>query len=728
MKRIVLAVGLVLLSVLTLVRGADPVPIQELREVYFDYLQRISPREYQPLPVRVVDIDEDSMASLGQWPWPRDTLAALVRRLNELGAAAIVFDVIFAEPDRMSPSAILSHLSDMDVTVPKVGLDSLAALDTDQMFAQAISEAPVVLGLAQAGGEPRDPAPAKAGLVSIGSEPLAGVAPLVSATNIVPRLQQATAGVGVISVAPTGDSNVIRKVPLLWRSGAGFYPALSMEALRVATGESTFVAQGAADIAGYMETFTVGGFVIPTLPDGQLWVRYRLDDPELYVSAKDVLDSELSPEIAGKLEGNIVFIGTSAAGLVDIRTTALRQSVAGVSIHAQIIEQILLGDYLIRNDVIDALEIFIFVALGLIVLSTMTWFGPMVSISAGTATGALVVLGSWIAFSRQGILFDATYPLVGGFLAFSGLAAYQFIVADRDKRLIRKSFSHYVAPGILDQIERTGHALELGGVNRPVTVMFCDIRNFTPLSESMSAMDLVTLLNKLFTELGSQILSEDGTIDKFIGDAIMAFWNAPVENEHHRRLAGNAALSMRKALSHFNMDREHVPISTAIGISSGIACVGNIGSRDRFNYSVIGDTVNVAARIEAACRHVEYDILLTEEAAEGLPGYALLEAGRLDLKGKSDRMHAYILVGDEAMAQSTDFIELRRLYCRFLEELTAKGEMDNALIEQCCELGSRIEPGLPAFFQRIPRRAVDLRGLTPADMALPNVKKPLELT
>ena len=270
-----------------------------------------------------------------------------------------------------------------------------------------------------------------------------------------------------------------------------------------------------------------------------------------------------------------------------------------------------------------------------------------------------------------------------------------------------------MSPGILDQIERTGRQLGLGGVNRTVTVMFCDIRNFTPLSETMSANDLVTLLNGLFTELGGKILGTEGTIDKFIGDAIMAFWNAPVENKNHRRLAATAALQMRHALDGFNKAGTHKPIATAIGISSGIACVGNIGSKDRFNYSAIGDTVNVSARIEAACRHVDYDILLADGVADGVRDMAMLDAGELDLKGKSALTHTCILVGDAEVAAGPVFQELHGLYQQFIDELCQSGEMDMGLIAKCSKVGQTIEPGLVTFFERLPKRANDLHGLRP---------------
>ncbi len=237
--------------------------------------------------------------------------------------------------------------------------------------------------------------------------------------------------------------------------------------------------------------------------------------------------------------------------------------------------------------------------------------------------------------------------------------------------------------------------------------MFCDIRNFTPLSEGIKADAMVKLLNNLFTKLGGQILDRNGTIDKFIGDAVMAFWNAPVEVDNHRELAAMAALDMRRALVSFNSEDDHPPVAVAIGINAGIACVGNIGSRDRFNYSAIGDTVNVAARIEAACRQVEYDILLTDTMAEGVTHMATLASGNLVLKGKSSRLATAILVGDERLATTADFRRLAEMHEKLVSGFAQSGNIDQELREACLKLGVQIEPGLRAFYEKIAQRAAD---------------------
>ncbi len=333
MRRIVLAVGIFLLAILIFVRGLDPLPVRELRETYFDYLQTLSPREYVPLPVRVVDVDEASLEQYGQWPWPRDRFAEMTEKLTNYGAAVIIFDVIFAEPDRMSPSSLVSRFSNLQANLDQQEIEALASLDTDAMFADAIAQSRVVLGIALSKGVTTELQRSKAGFVEIGDQPGLGAPYLRTPTPILPVLTNAAAGIGAVSVNPLDGSTIVRTVPLIWTSDAGYYPSLSLEALRVAFGASTYVLQGAANIPGFLETVNLSDLSIPTLPDGQLWVHYRHESPELYVSAKDVLAEGYDPVLADKLQGNIVFVGTSAAGLLDIRTTALREPVPGVSIH-----------------------------------------------------------------------------------------------------------------------------------------------------------------------------------------------------------------------------------------------------------------------------------------------------------------------------------------------------------------------------------------------------------
>lgn len=705
-----IAVGVLLLVLMVGIRILDPYPVRAVRLFFFDYAQRIEPREKTALPVRVVDIDDGSLAVLGQWPWPRDRIGTLVTRLvKDYGAAAVVFDILFSEPDRLSAARVLARPDIASLLKAPPKPEQIDLLDNDRRFARAMSEAPVVLGIAAAPTDLRTTVPGKAGVVQIGAEPGQGLIALGATTALVPALWEAASGVGGINISPFGESDVVRTVPLMWNTPSGILPGLSIEALRVALGQSTIVINGPPEAPGVTTSVQVGDYEIPTTPDGQIWVRYRHDDAGLYIPARTILAAGYDPAIRQRLEGNIVFVGTSAAGLLDIRTTPLGENVPGVSIHAQILEQILTGDYLIRDDYVAGLEIIAFICLSGIVVAVMSMSGPAVSMLAGGISALIVLVIAWVFFQR-GYLFDATFPMFGGFGVFLVLASYQFIIADREKRLIRKSFSHYVAPSVLKEIEKSGHELELGGQVRNLTVMFCDLRNFTPLGETMPPADLVSMLNNLFSQFSDCVLDAQGTIDKFVGDSIMAFWNAPLETEDHRRMACMAALNIRKALVEFNAPRREAGLpllAVGIGLCSGPACVGNIGSRQRYSYSAIGDTVNVAARMEASCRYVGYDVVISEQTRDGIAGMAVLPAGRIGLKGKSDRVPLHVLVGDAGVAAGPAFAELQALHQELVEQVARAKGFDQRLFERCRAEAVRLEPGLGRFYDKLPERVND---------------------
>ena len=709
MDRTQFILGLVLLIGLVFIRLWDPYPIQAGRNFYFDSLQQIKPRPYQDVGVRVVDIDEASLRELGQWPWPRDVVADLVTQLQAYGAAIVVFDVLFAEADRYSPSNFLQRNALSDLGLPDGARKNLQQTDFDSQLAETFLNIPVVLGIART---PEIDQPTEAPLADVieFGDNLIDVLPVMGAsTTIVPVLKNASAGVGSVSVDPFGQANVVRTVPLVWNGSQGPVPSLALEAIRVAFGESALVLWGTEGSQGVIDAIGVGDIDIPTLPDGQIWVKFRPDNFDLFISAHRVLEKEHNADLSQKLDGSIVFVGTSAAGLLDIRATALGQSIPGVSIQAQIVEQILLGTYLKRTDWIEGMEILALILLGAVVGYRMTLSGPVWSFLTGFVSAVLVVLVSWLSYTTYGVLFDATFPLVGGFLAFATVAGYQFVVTDMDKRQIRRSFSQFVAPTVLDQIEKSGYQLELGGVTKPVTVMFCDVRDFTALSETMDATKLVALLNELFDKLSREILDQEGTIDKFIGDSVMAFWNAPTKVTDHAARACRCAIQMRSAIKAFNQSRAGPPIRIAVGISTGNACVGNVGSQSRFDYSVIGDTVNVAARVEAACRDVEFDIVAAENTIDMTQDLAVLFAGNIDLKGKTNLTRVYIVLGDETLSQSEAFKEVKHHHDALLAAIETglgKGTIEDRRLV-CLEKAQKLNLDLTGFYEKIPLRLTD---------------------
>lgn len=709
--------GIVIVILLTLLRIADPFPVQVLREIAFDFYQRLHPRPAAEYPVRVIDIDEKSLAELGQWPWPRDRLATLADRLTELGAAAIGFDVLFPEPDRMSPSRIAA-------TLP--GVDAATLPDYDAIFAQALARSPSILGFSRTtSGKPLAGGP-KGGFAISGPDPSNGIPFLTGAAAPIPILRDAARGLAALSLNSQLSTSAVRRIPMLWTNGDQLFPTLSLEALRVAMGIGAIVVFGDTAAEGYVDGLKVGEFTVPLTSEGDLWLYYSRPRPELTISAADILGRNYQ-QFADSISGNIVLVGTSASGLLDLHNTTLGDNVPGVTIHAQAVEQILSGTYLSRPDWVAGLEIVSFLGLGAVLVVVVLLLGPI----AGLLAGALCLVGaigvSWWMFITQGAMLDPSFPLIGLTLLYLALVFSRFLTTDRAKRQIRRAFGYYVAPSLLSEIEKNGDRLKLGGDVRQITVLFSDMRGFTSLSERLEPKRILTILNTLFGALGAEIVGQLGTIDKFIGDAIMAFWNAPVDVPDHQRMALTAALGMRQKLADLNRkDAFHLKATRApvdalgigIGISTGEALVGNMGLETRFDYSALGDTVNVASRVESACKEVGYDILASEPVRDAVPDFALLEAGALALKGKTDRVRIYLVVGNAELAKTGAFSLLRTTHAETLEALRTGQDLRGALAE-CIALSATVEPGLKKFYEQLPARRTDfestetLQPLTP---------------
>ena len=669
------AFSLVVVASLTALRWFDPAPLREVRYAAFDQYQRLAPRDYEPVPVRIVDIDERSLRDLGQWPWPRNRLAELLARLKELGAAAVAFDVLFAEPDRLSPRSVLENVHGLDPAL-------IAGLpDNDAVFAQQIAAQPTILGLAAARGGSKLP-PTKASFAFVGESPLPAPPPIAGAVLPLPSLAAAAQGLGDISMNSEQDNAVVRAIPLFLSDGAQLIPSLSLEALRVAQGASTFIVETAPEEPASIGAVKVGEFEVPTTRSGGLWLYLSQERPERYVSATDILNGP-AKDIAPLIEGNIVFVGTSAAGLLDIRATPLGQNVPGVSLHAQALEQMLTGKFLSRPDWADGLEVVAVAAVGLLVAVTIALFSPWIAVSAGMAVSAAYLVLSWHAFRSWGFLVDPVAPILASLAAQFATVGFRLLVTDKERRHIRRAFGNYVSPAVLARAESQPNALRLGGDDREITMMFMDVREFTTISESLSPTALVGFLNTLLTGLSQHVIESDGTLDKFIGDSIMAFWNAPVDVEEHAVRAARCALKMRETLRGMNatgvlgLERQ---VAIGIGINTGIACVGEIGAENRFNYSAVGDSVNTTARIESMCKDLGFDILVSGSTAERLLGFAVLEAGTRSLKGKSVQTDLFLLVGDESRALSPGYEGVKESHANFVAAL-ASGRQDK--IAEC---------------------------------------------
>jgi adenylate cyclase len=724
------AAALIVLAALTWLRAESPWIVTELQERTFDAYQRLQPREHADFPVRIVDIDEASIAAYGQWPWPRTRLAAVTNRLVELGAGAAAFAVIFAEPDRTTPKRIADDLQGSDIPNRDSTVALLASLpDHDQMFADAMRKTSAVLGFASGRSQNATRPAAKAGLAFVGVKPTEVLTPFRGAVANLPVLEEAAAGVGGINLSSRDRSGVIRRIPMLFSDGERIYPGLAAEALRVAQGQKGIVVRGTG-ASGETDSghaalldMRVGDFRIPLTDDGETWLYYNRDRPDRYVSVKDLLDPAKEAEVRPRIEGAIVLVGTSAAGLIDARATPLGQIMPGVAVHAQLIEQILAQDFISRPDWANGLEIIVTVLLAVFVAVMLVSFGAQFSLIAGIVALGLAIAGSWFAFSHFRVLLDPIYPSLAAITMYIAMERMLRVASDKEKKFVRQAFGQYLAPELLARLEASPQAMQLGGEARELTVMFMDVRGFTSISETLSATELVDFINTLLAPLSEAIQSELGTIDKYIGDSIMAFWNAPLDIADHATHACRAALKMREAVRQLNendafgfADRDDgSEVKIGVGLNYGIAAVGNMGSEIRFNYSAMGDVVNVSARIESTTKEFGTDLLVSEEVANVAKGMAMLEAGEILLKGKSRPTKLYALAGDETMASSPEFTELSRVHGRLIQSLAAHDAKEAAsALAACRALAPEVLSGL---YDRFSDRIDELTAPAPAKRA-----------
>ena len=713
----------IVLASAILVRAADPPVLSAMRGAGFDTLQRFWPREMEtPQPVRVIDIDEASLKKVGQWPWPRKKLAILVNRLTELGAGAIVFDIVFPEPDRVSPRQLIGDPEFRKIaSAAGANADPLNWPDSDAEFAASMKGKPVVLAFANA--DPASPVdvPVKAGFAQTGESALDAPQRILGSTHNLAILDAAATGLGGISLDLSANQGVARQIPMLWSDGKKYYPSLVLEALRVAQGAGNIVVHAAPDTTDAILSISVGDFEIPVTEQGLFTLHYRPEDQNLYVSAADIFDSTKDETLRLRIEGNIVFIGTSATGLLDTRTTALGQTIPGVAIHAQATEQVLSNHFLKRPEWMFDAELLVVGLLGTLVAWLCAAFRPTLPFATTgiIATGTLAA--SVVAFRQLGLLLDASFPLAAIAITFLAGIAWKLLVTDKEGRKMRRVFGHYVAPSILAEIENNPQLLSVGGEVRDVTVMFVDIVNFTPMSEALSAEELVQTVNGLWEVCGHAILERHGTIDKFIGDAVMAFWNAPIAVPGHQYEAARAALGIRAALEKFNQieavqsllrHRNLPPLALRMGMASGPAAVGNMGSVDRFDYSVLGDTVNIAARAEILCKRLGHDIAIAGPLAPETRSHAVLAAGSATLKGKSHSAAVHIVVGDETIANSESFAAISSEHEYLSQKISGKlSKRDLATLKQLSiELANR-HPMLSGYFTALPERSNDFASL-----------------
>ena len=651
--------GLLTLAAILVGFGGDSPVLYRLSSLVFDFYQNLKPRAEAGAPIVIVDIDEASLHQIGQWPWPRSQIAEIVDRLGELGAATIAFDIVFSEADRTSLGTAAATLERAGA---KVELPADAA-DNDDLLAAAFSRNPVTAGFVLTNETEATPPPPKAGFAFAGADPQSYLMGFRGALSNLPKLSEAASGLGFYSFPPTPDG-IVRVVPLLGRSHDKLYPALSIEALRTALGASSFViratgASGEADTGRpAMTALKVGNFEVPTGPEGEFRIYFSGLPSVPRISAADLLDPAKAATHADQITGSIVLIGTSAVGLRDYVATPRSASQPGVEVHAEIIDQILSGEFLTRPDWAPGAEIALAALLTLILLVAVLTLGPILGAGAALVIIAGVLATSWFAFANGHLVLDPILASVSVLGVYVVATALLLLLTDRERQFVRRAFAFYLAPAMVERLAEDPGALALGGETREITILFSDIRGFTSLSEKMDPQQITGLLNRFLTPMSDVLLQSGATIDKYIGDAIMAFWNAPLTTPEHPRQACLATLGMFNALEELNK-HEASPIRIGIGLNTGACCVGNLGSEQRFNYSAIGDSVNVAARVEGLTKQYGLAILITEFTAAHVSGLAILDIDLVRVVGRAEPLAIFTLLGDEAHAQTAEFQALR---------------------------------------------------------------------
>ena len=665
------AVCIVLLFALVPLRLANPRPLEELRVRTFDLFQTLLPRAQSAHPVVIVDIDEDSLKAIGQWPWPRTTIADLVTRITQLGALTIGFDVIFAEPDRMSPAIAEQSFRGIDPDT-RAKLDSLPS--NDQVLADAIKQSRVVVG--QAGTAiptPKSPAEAalQTGFAVRGPDPSPYLVTFPGLLRNVLPIEEAAAGRGLFSINPESDG-IVRRVPVIMEAQGALVPSLTMEMLRVVSHSSAILVR--VNDAG-VQSVAVPGLEVPTDRNGQFLVHFNRHDQARFVSAKDILQGNVPPD---RFRGRLVLIGTSAIGLLDLKTTPVEAAMPGVEVHAEILESVLTKSLLVQPNYAIGAELVLAVLIGLAIIAA----APMLSATVVVLLGAALIAGlvglSLYLFVEQNLLIDFTYPLISSWLIYLVLTFVNLFREQKQRRQIRSAFGFYLSPHMVEQLARSPDKLKLGGEERRMTILFSDVRGFTTISEHYKddPQGLTSLMNRFLTPLTNAIIERKGTIDKYIGDAIMAFWNAPIDDDDQEANACDAALEMQARAAALNVELEqeakanggkYMPLRIGIGLNTGPCVVGNMGSDFRFNYSVLGDTVNVAARLESRTKDYRLSMVIGSRTAEAASKkFATMEIDLIQVKGKKQPEAVFTVLGRAEVEQDPRCRELRDLNAQML--------------------------------------------------------------
>ncbi len=617
--------------------------LNELEYKAYDIrLRLMMPGKVDPRVV-IIDIDEQSLANQGRWPWPRDKLANLVDILfDHYGVEVLGFDVVFAEPDEDRILQPYRQKLLNGETVSDEIQQLLARPGRDEIFASALSRHNVVLGYTmdrvakfESTGQLPTPLFEDVDLISETDAPLAA-----RFTSNLPILQSVAHG-GFFSLIGNVDSDgTYRRISLLNKFDGKLYEAFSLSVARHYLGtevEPVVADREDLDYAG-LEFLDLGFNVISVDANASVYVPFRGNQGSFrYISADEVLKKSVTqPE---DLEGIIALVGTSADGLVDLRPTPVQSVYPGVEIHANLVAGLMDGAFKIQPEWVRGGETLVVVAVGLLLTFLLPWLSAFWMTLVTASFSILIVAANLYLWREHNFVLPLASSILLVFAIYLVNMIYGFFTETKARRFLKQSFGLYVPPEIVHEMQYSKDNISLGSEKREMTVLFTDIRGFTTIAESLDPQELSALMNAFLTPMTATVHRHRGAVDKYMGDAMMAFWGAPLVDIDHAQHAVEAAMEMTRKISQINtgfVARGWPKIKMGIGLNSGSMSVGNMGSEFRMAYTILGDAVNLGSRLEGLTKVYEVDIIVSESTANSVPGYAFRELDKVRVKGKSE--------------------------------------------------------------------------------------------
>lgn len=599
-------------------------------------------------PIAIIDIDDKSLQAEGRWPWQRSKLGELVEKLHEQGAAVIALDLIFPEKEKNIAESVEQELSKknlLNTSLTDILNKNKLYFDEDQAFANDITRVQPVLSLVfTSNSQATNNLPQPILTLTPEQSSQLGIFHTNGYVSNIPILQQATKYSGMINVFPDSDG-IIRRAPLIIQYKNGIYPSLSLQAVMLFLDEKISLFTPQYDKQSKLEGLHLGDHLIPTDISGQALIPFigtSFTFP--YYSATDVLHDNVAKDA---LFGKIIFIGTSALGLGDLQSTSIQSPYPGVEIHASLANGMLNDIFSYEPEWTRGAELFLTILLGLISAFLFPYFGPrMLGIIIIIFPVSLLFINN-LLWNHTGLVLSLLLPcLVVLAIALLNIL-YGYLFESRKREQLKNMFGQYVPEKHIDEMLKSTGSYALQGESRELSVLFADIRSFTSISENMTAEELVQMLNALFTPMTEIIFKYSGTIDKYVGDLIMAFWGAPLKDKNHAQHAITSALEMQKKLKELRelgKQKNGAEIYMGMGINSGLMNVGDMGSQYRRNYTVLGDAVNLASRVESLTKFYGVDIMVTENTQANQGKFVFRKLDKVRVKGKKSGVAIYEVV------------------------------------------------------------------------------------